>query len=236
MCTFAVAFTLVAGNAIYSQSGSHPLPLWATRDHVTTQSIQVTSNFKPDAFKPVVRPVKTTLFSPKKIEQSSKTASSQVANPAVGNTSPLVADVQRALFELGEYKGGVDGQRGPMTRAAISSYQSHNGLQINGFASQSLLDHIGRHALKSASVVVPTPKPSVVASKADAKYDASIVKTVQQGLYNFGEPGITVDGIYGNQTAAAIMRFQEKFSLVKTGVPDLALIDSLISKNALPAG
>lgn len=233
MCTFAVAFTLVAGNAIYAQSGSHPLPLWATRDHVTTQSIQVTSNFKPDAFKPIVRPVKTTIHKP----NTSTMQQSSQASTAINNSSSIVADVQHALLKIGEYKGGVDGQRGPMTRSAISSYQSLNGLEVDGFASKSLLDHIDKNAAKSASIAAPIPMPkSAAASKTRIKYDAAIVKTVQQGLHNFGEPGISVDGIYGSQTAAAIMRFQDKFNLTKTGIPDLALIESLITKNALPAG
>lgn len=231
MVTFAVAFSLVAGNAIYAQSGSHPLPLWATRDHVTTQSIQVTSNFKADAFKPIVHPVKTTLHKP----INAAVRQNKVAPNVINNGSQLVADVQRALLNSGVYNGGVDGQRGPMTREAISAYQSKNGLQVDGFASASLLSHMTGSAPRAAGVVAPKPSP-VAVSQPSVKYDVKIVKIVQQGLYNFGEPNISVDGIYGSQTAAAIMRFQEKFNLTKTGIPDLALIESLISKNALPAG
>ncbi|MBL1406844.1 MAG: peptidoglycan-binding protein [Rhizobiales bacterium] len=231
MVTFAVAFSLVAGNAIYAQSGSHPLPLWATRDHVTTQSIQVTSNFKADAFKPVVRPVKTTMH---RLDNST-VRQNKMATSVINNGSDLVADVQRALLKAGVYKGGVDGQRGPMTRAAISAYQSKNSLQVDGFASSALLNHIGGNVQKAKVIVAPKPSP-VATSQSTVKYNEKIVKIVQQGLYNFGEPDISVDGIYGSQTAAAIMRFQEKFNLTKTGIPDLALIESLISKNALPAG
>ena len=43
ICTFAVAFSLVAGNALYGQKSVHPVPLFATRDSITTKSVQ-----KPD--------------------------------------------------------------------------------------------------------------------------------------------------------------------------------------------
>lgn len=231
MCTFAVAFTIVAGNAIYAQSGSHPVPLWATRDHVTTQSIQANSGFKPDAFKPVIRPVKTTMHKPKVAATNSQ--GTKATNNSTVSNSPIVSGVQRGLLASGDYKGGIDGQIGPMTRAAISVFQKRNGLAVDGYASKALLNYIDRKNTKSASNIAPTLKPTKAVA---VKYDTAIVKKIQQGLYNFGEPEISVDGVYGSQTAAAIMRFQEKFNLTKTGIPDVALVKELVSKNALPSG
>ncbi|MFK7902133.1 MAG: peptidoglycan-binding protein [Nitratireductor sp.] len=226
VCTFAIAFSLVAGNAIYSQSGSHPTPLWATRDHVTTQSIDEQTAFKPEAFDPRVRPVKVSKHKVK-INKS-------VAKAPALKASPIVKGVQQGLADSGDYKGAVDGLMGPKTRAAITTYQARYGLDEDGTATKTLLKIIQLN--KSVAT------KQVVASKAETKvfavktFPKDIVLKVQQGLFNFGESNISVDGVYGKQTEAAIKRFQEKFNLTKTGIPDVALVKTLVKKRALPAG
>lgn len=52
--------------------------------------------------------------------------------------APDIAEIQEGLAELGYYDGPVDGIAGPMTRAAISKFQSDNGLPATGLPSRSL--------------------------------------------------------------------------------------------------
>jgi Putative peptidoglycan binding domain len=55
---------------------------------------------------------------------------------------PVVEAVQRELAASGLYAGAVDGVAGNRTRAAIEAYETSNGLDASGLASQSLIDHI----------------------------------------------------------------------------------------------
>lgn len=51
----------------------------------------------------------------------------------------LGADVQRELAHRGFYRGEIDGDVGPGTRAAIREYQYRNGLEVTGRIDRSLL-------------------------------------------------------------------------------------------------
>lgn len=55
----------------------------------------------------------------------------------------LAVDVQRALARRGYYRGGIDGDVGPGTRAAIRSYQYNRGLTVTGRIDGSLLRSLG---------------------------------------------------------------------------------------------
>ena len=55
----------------------------------------------------------------------------------------VVADVQSSLQEQGYYHGEVDGLLGPMTRAALASYQSAQGIEPTAAIDQPTLDSLG---------------------------------------------------------------------------------------------
>lgn len=55
----------------------------------------------------------------------------------------LALDVQRALRRHGYYHGGIDGDVGPQTRAAIRSYQYDRGMAVTGRIDTSLLRALG---------------------------------------------------------------------------------------------
>ncbi|WPZ35458.1 peptidoglycan-binding protein [Thalassobaculum sp. OXR-137] len=63
-------------------------------------------------------------------------AAGLVLDPPTG--APDIAEIQEGLTSLGYYDGPVDGIAGPMTRAAISKFQSDNGLPATGLPSRSL--------------------------------------------------------------------------------------------------
>lgn len=55
----------------------------------------------------------------------------------------VIADVQAALQDMGYYKGEVDGLLGPLTREALTGYQSDNGLYTTAAIDQPTLDSLG---------------------------------------------------------------------------------------------
>ena len=55
----------------------------------------------------------------------------------------VIANVQTELQRLGYYRYAVDGQMGPMTRAAIADYQRDQGLAITSAIDEPTLESLG---------------------------------------------------------------------------------------------
>ncbi len=55
----------------------------------------------------------------------------------------VIADVQAVLQEMGYYRGEVDGLLGPLTREALTAYQTDNGLTTTAAIDQPTLDSLG---------------------------------------------------------------------------------------------
>jgi putative peptidoglycan binding protein len=54
----------------------------------------------------------------------------------------VIADVQAVLQDMGYYRGEVDGLLGPLTREALTAYQSDNGLTTTAAIDQPTLDSL----------------------------------------------------------------------------------------------
>ena len=55
----------------------------------------------------------------------------------------VIADVQGVLQQMGYYKGDVDGLLGPMTREALTAYQTEQGLTPTAAIDEPTLDSLG---------------------------------------------------------------------------------------------
>jgi len=55
----------------------------------------------------------------------------------------VIADVQAVLQEMGYYRGEVDGLLGPLTREALTAYQTDQGLATTAVIDQPTLDSLG---------------------------------------------------------------------------------------------
>ena len=55
----------------------------------------------------------------------------------------VIADVQAVLQEMGYYRGEVDGLLGPLTREALTAYQTDNGLTTTAAIDEPTLDSLG---------------------------------------------------------------------------------------------
>ncbi len=55
----------------------------------------------------------------------------------------VIADVQAELQDMGYYRGEVDGLLGPLTREALTAYQSDHGLYTTAVIDEPTLDALG---------------------------------------------------------------------------------------------
>jgi peptidoglycan hydrolase-like protein with peptidoglycan-binding domain len=186
ICTFAVAFSLVAGNALYGQRGGHPVPLFATRDAITTRSVE----------KPVARETRKHADVPS-VEGTAKQVPVPQSRPekaAVGSpSSSLVRDTQEGLKLLGHYAGEVDGLYGPKTREAIVRFERAAGLEATGLVSAALAEMVTQGTKKQskpAAVAVVEAAPVVPVEKvaADPARPAEAQKAVATASSSKAEP------------------------------------------------
>ena len=55
----------------------------------------------------------------------------------------VIADTQALLQQMGYYRGEVDGLLGPLTREALTAYQTDNGLTVTAVIDEPTLDSLG---------------------------------------------------------------------------------------------
>jgi hypothetical protein len=54
----------------------------------------------------------------------------------------VIASVQAVLKDMGYYKGEVDGLLGPLTREALTGYQTDNGMTVTAVIDEPTLDSL----------------------------------------------------------------------------------------------
>lgn len=120
------------------------------------------------------------------------------ANVSQGSRGTLTKQVQMSLNGLNFSCGTADGIAGTRTVNAIRSFQQN--AHQNGLIAVSKLSVDG------------------IAGPATQNALFGIVKALQQGLNSLGYDAGTADGIYGNNTAAAVRRFQKDQGLTVDGI------------------
>ncbi len=226
---FAIAFSLFAGNAIFNQSGNHPMPIWKTNSEIVTHTVS-----KQDKEIPVHRVEVSRIEA---IAVPVPEIRPRESRPSFDAKQGGVAIlVQELLVQQGYYFGPVDGLIGTQTKLAIAEFQATIGVSQDGVITPTLLSQLER---TKKPAVVPTPRTQniQVANKSDTKqFDPAIITRIQIGLINFGVSDIAIDGVMGNQTRSAIEQFQKRYKLDITGLPSTALINKLVTVGALNAG
>jgi len=177
-------------------------------------------------------------------------------------SDPVLVQIQTVLAEMGLYSGEVDGLMGPKSAAAIRTWEKNNGYTQTGEANTALLAIMDQARAQrgaqtpvqpapaeaaSQPVVLPTPKPvpaPAVASDARAgepvtipaviaQGPSALVQQIQSGLSNIAYADITVDGVAGSQTRAAISAFEKHYRLPVTGEPNETVLKKLLEIGAL---
>lgn len=129
---------------------------------------------------------------------------------------PAVERVQSLLRERNLYAGAVDGLKGPETEKAVRAYQEKMGLEATGQIDQPLLDRLGADETTGA---ISEPQTAIIQTQ--------LIEQIQQGLIEFGNKDVAVDGIAGARTRSAIMEFQSIFDLPEDGEPSAAVRDRM---------
>ena len=102
---------------------------------------------------------------------------------------------------------------------------------INVSAKASAIDPVAA-AIQSAEKDIRT-RAAPRSAPGDAVNTVNIVMQIQKGLSNIAYSNVSVDGVAGEQTKAAIRRFQKHYRLPETGEPDLAVLKKLQDIGAL---
>ena len=120
---------------------------------------------------------------------------------------PKVAAVQVALKRLGLYNATVDGVRGPLTKAAIVTFQRRRGLAVDGVVgpqTRAAFGKRGRPAFGSRTM-----------KRGDRGWD---VAAMQYILARRGYPPGAIDAVFGPMTDTALRNFQRAFGLGADGL------------------
>ncbi len=129
-----------------------------------------------------------------------------VAAPAAAG-NPQLAGLQVALARHALYSGPIDAELGPMTRAAVRSFQSHHGLVPDGIVGPLTRRALGRlgKPLFGTRVIKPGMKG----------WDVAVLQYL---LARHALLKGTPDGRFGVKTEAAVLRFQRARNLFPDGV------------------
>ncbi len=119
-----------------------------------------------------------------------------------GDEGTDVTEIQTRLYEL-EYISSVTGYFGADTEAAVRLFQEKNGLTVDGKVGV-----LTKEKLYSEDAV---PNSLYLGSTGDE------VLKYQNRLSTLGYLTTAPDGVYGNDTVAAVKRFQERNALVVDG-------------------
>jgi peptidoglycan hydrolase-like protein with peptidoglycan-binding domain len=129
---------------------------------------------------------------------------------------PKVAAVQVALKRLGLYKATVDGVRGPLTKAAIVSFQRRHGLAVDGVVGPQTRRAFGKRGRPAFG--------SRTMKRGDRGWD---VAAMQYILARRGYPPGAIDAVFGPMTDTALRNFQRAFGLFADGLAGSQTISAL---------
>ncbi len=138
------------------------------------------------------------------------TTSSSSPELSAGDFGAAVTELQNLLKRAGVPTGPVDGDFGPMTTAAVKRFQASRGLPVDGVA--------GPRTWAALRANAPAPTPSGATPELRTGDFGADVEKLQNALVRHGYDVGGVDGSFGAQTRAAVVRFQRAKGLDADGV------------------
>ncbi len=148
-------------------------------------------------------------------------ASSAMALLQQGNSGAEVSDLQNRLAAAGCYNGSADGVFGSQTKAAVIECQQRNGLDPDGVVGPAT-----EAALSRGSQTVSQTFNSSNQSFSNGSYGGVLrqgdqgiaVSDLQRRLSSAGYYSGAIDGMFGQQTEDAVLRFQRARGLTADGI------------------
>ncbi len=127
-----------------------------------------------------------------------------------------VRRLQTVLDTIGYDVGGIDGDFGPATKAAVVAFQDNNGLTGDGAVGRGTKNALKNALDNGGGGPAPDTTPSRQTVRKGDRGDS--VRELQQELSTEGfDPG-GVDGIFGPRTEVAVLDFQAHYSLTVDGI------------------
>lgn len=143
-----------------------------------------------------------------------------------GSTGSKVEQMQFWLSTLAQYESSipsvtVDGVYGSSTAAAVRAFQRRYGLTVDGIVGRTTWTELyDQFRSIQSDNGIPNVYPGTALRQGSSGQNVRLVqfwlkiaRTVYSSLNN-----VTVDGIFGSSTAAAVRRFQTYFGLTSDGV------------------
>ena len=132
----------------------------------------------------------------------------------LGSRGPAVRHCQHQLRMLGFYHGKIDGIFGPLTKAAVISFQKCHGLVPDGIIGP--VTAAALHQAASGMGMGMAMGDMGMALRRGSR--GHMVMMLQQSLQMHGYYHGAVDGIFGPMTEAAVIAFQSHHGLVPDGI------------------
>ena len=153
--------------------------------------------------------------------KASTSAVASLQGLSIGSSGEAVKALQRALISKGIFvRGGVDGNFGPMTLAAVNKFQIANGLDVTNVVNEA-----------TAIAVGTVTSPLTGLRRGSSGLD---VKLLQEKLAVAGfSPVGGADGYFGRATEKSLKEFQKSEGLSPSGVADEITVAKL-SNSPLP--
>ncbi len=156
---------------------------------------------------------------------SSSSGSTSGTTLSVGSTGTAVRNLQMNLTTLGYYYGDITGHFGSMTQAAVMKYQKAKGLSQTGTATPTL-----QSRLASETGTGSKSSYSVASTSLKQGDSGSSVTALQTALTKLGYYYGDITGNYGALTAKAVKRFQEANGLTIDGIAGSKTIAAINAK------
>jgi Putative peptidoglycan binding domain len=249
-----VAISFVVANALWYQPGGHPSPFLRTRDSEDPNAIA--------GFRPARRaePVDMTTFRIQRAgEERPVTAENTVpaeraqppASQAVRLSTPPQSSQPGVPPEAQSRDAPVQHAATPLPQETVAAIPVPKVVPIQRPSGDLTAKDPVAAAIRAAENAPAARPPADIPSaarqaKVDKRNEADIrptkisvssevdlVMQIQRGLVNIAYSDVTIDGVAGAQTRAAIRHFQKHYRLAETGEPSEVVLKKLKSIGAL---
>ena len=139
-------------------------------------------------------------------------AGQTMAAEKVGSKGTEVVAIQRCLKDLGYLKSKADGYFGPITKKAVSSYQTKNNLVVDGIVGTRTAQKLKSDCSSSSNSTSATTSLLKQGSRGSA------VTRLQDNLRSLGFYDNKSTGYYGPITKNAVIKFQKSQGLKTDGI------------------
>lgn len=147
-----------------------------------------------------------------------------------GDSGLEVTDLQENLAKVGAYDGPVTGFFGELTETAVIEFQQGNGLLSDGIVGTDTEVTLNQ---KLQGIQTLSQKTTNTQSKPELKRDdfGPEIENLQQLLQAAGYYDGPITGVFGPQTEAAVLEFQQAQGLKATGIVDRQTLTVLSNLN-----